>query len=40
MLAFNMGAPADRIRETGMGWLVDEVSSEALYNMIVNILKK
>lgn len=40
VLAFNMGAPADRIRETGMGWLVDEVSSEALYKMIVNIRKQ
>ena len=40
VLAFNMGAPADRIRETGMGWLVNEVSSEALYKMIVSIRKK
>lgn len=39
VLAFNIGAPADRIRDTGMGWLVDEISSTTLYEMISNIRK-
>lgn len=40
VLAFNMGAPADRIKTTGMGWLVDEVSSLAVLEKILVIMGK
>lgn len=37
VLAFNIGAPAERIKNTGMGWLIDEISSKALYESIEDI---
>ena len=37
VLAFDIGAPADRIRETGMGWLVQEISSDAVLRQLVEI---
>lgn len=40
VLAFNIGAPSERIRETGMGWLVDDISSEAILDKLAEIRKK
>lgn len=37
VLAFDIGAPADRIRETGRGWLVQEISSDAVLRQLVEI---
>lgn len=37
VLAFNIGAPADRIVETGMGWIVDEISSQAILEKLKEI---
>lgn len=37
VLAFGMGAPADRIVETGMGWIVEEISSQAILEKLKEI---
>lgn len=37
VLAFDLGAPAERIRKTGMGWLVGEMNANALLEKIVAI---
>lgn len=39
VLAFDIGAPSDRIRETRMGWLVKEISSDAIMAKLVEISK-
>ena len=39
VLAFNIGAPSERIRETGMGWLVDDISSKAILEKLKEINK-
>lgn len=40
VVAFNIGAPADRIRSTGMGWLIDEISSQSMLSKIQDIIKE
>lgn len=39
ILAFDIGAPSDRIRETKMGWLVKDISSAAMLGKLVEIAK-
>lgn len=38
VLAFDIGAPSDRIKETGMGWLVSDISSEAILDKLIEIV--
>ena len=37
VIAFDMGAPSDRIRKTGMGYLVNEVKADSLLKCICDI---
>ena len=39
VIAFNLGAPADRIRSMKMGWLIDEISSKAMLGKIIEIME-
>ena len=38
VLAFNIGAPAERILRTGSGWVVDEISAQALLAELKRLL--
>lgn len=38
VVAFNLGAPADRISSTGMGWLVDSISSQSMLCKVKEIM--
>ncbi len=39
VLAFNIGASSDRIRQTKMGWLVDVISADALMCKLIELQK-
>ena len=39
VIAFDIGAPSDRIRETGMGYLVEKTECSELLKCIVDIIK-
>ena len=39
VIAFDLGAPADRIRSMKMGWLVNEISSTAMLGKIIEIME-
>lgn len=38
VIVYNIGAPADRVKKYQEGWLVDEITSDALWEKIKNIL--
>lgn len=40
VLAFDIGAPAERIRRTKMGWLVAEINANALMSKIIEIINE
>ena len=37
VMCFNLGAPADRIREIDAGWIVDEISATAILSKLIEL---
>ena len=37
VMVFPIGAPADRVRRTGGGWILSDISEEAAWNKIIEL---